>query len=372
MFTHLQGIFNFKITILWIGYLILIQQAFANKSECFANHEVCEWTKKVVAIKTPTMVASGVMLSNSLIVTNRHVIEDSEFVLVRMPNKKILKAYSIANDHVADIAFLSLIEKIPEFDINIKDIQPKSAIMIAFDIGRNDIRVFEEKDIISYPEKDKIQARIHSLTRNLPGTSGGALIDSKGNLIGIISSGGGEYNEAVPSSLLKSVFEKTNNDSSLFFEIGKSIRLCADALEEIKEFQSNTGSLLLKKIQTHCELSNNKFLFDMAGQALGKVGHLDDAIYFLEKSSNLDPKSPTSLHSLAIALHLNRSYKREILVLKKLLDFTPDNPQVLRLAVQAAAFTKNKEFGEKAISLMEIHNPGAVPLAKDFLNSALN
>ena len=122
MFTHLQGIFNFKITIFWIICLILIQQAFANKSECFANKEVCEWTKKVVAIKTPTMIASGVILSNNLIVTNRHVIEDSEFVLVKMPNKKIQKAYSIANDHVADIAFLSLIEKIPEFDINIKDV----------------------------------------------------------------------------------------------------------------------------------------------------------------------------------------------------------------------------------------------------------
>ena len=121
--------------------------------------------------------------------------------------------------------------------------------MIAFDIGRNDIRVFEEKDIISHPEKGKIQARIHSLTRNLPGTSGGALIDNKGNLIGIISSGGGEYNEAVPATLLKSVFEETNNNSSLFFETGKSIRLCADALEEIKEFQSNPGNLLLKKFK---------------------------------------------------------------------------------------------------------------------------
>ena len=55
-----------------------------------------------------------------------------------------------------------------------------------------------------------------------------------------------------------------------------------------------------------------------------------------------------------------------------MLDFTPDDPQVLRLAVQAAAFTKNKVFGEKVIELMEIHNPGAIPLARDFLNNALN
>ena len=110
----------------------------------------------------------------------------------------------------------------------------------------------------------------------------------------------------------------------------------------------------------------------MAGQAFGKVGLLNDAIYFLEKSTNLDPQSPTSLHSLAIALHLNKSYEREIPILKKLLEIIPEDPQVLRLSVQAAAFTKNKVFGDYAISLMEIHNPGAVSLAQDFLNNALN
>ena len=41
-------------------------------------------------------------------------------------------------------------------------------------------------------------------------------------------------------------------------------------------------------------------------------------------------------------------------------------------AVQAAGFSNNKEFGDYAISLMEIHNPGAVSLAKGFLESALN
>ena len=54
------------------------------------------------------------------------------------------------------------------------------------------------------------------------------------------------------------------------------------------------------------------------------------------------------------------------------MEIIPEDPQVLRLSVQAAAFTKNKAFGDYAISLMEIHNPGAVSLAQDFLNNALN
>ena len=59
-------------------------------------------------------------------------------------------------------------------------------------------------------------------------------------------------------------------------------------------------------------------------------------------------------------------------ILKTLLEIIPEDPQVLRLSVQAAAFTKNKAFGDYAISLMKIHNPGAVSLAQDFLNNALN
>ena len=38
------------------------------------------------------MVASGILLSDDLIVTNKHVAEDSEKVLVRMPDKKIVAA----------------------------------------------------------------------------------------------------------------------------------------------------------------------------------------------------------------------------------------------------------------------------------------
>ena len=131
------------------------------------------------------------------------------------------------------------------------------------------------------------------------------------------------------------------------------------------------------------EISTTLLIYALIGFIIGmiimrfinknkSIGLLNDAIYFLEKSTNLDPQSPTSLHSLAIALHLNKSYEREIPILKRLLEITPEDPQVLRLSVQAAAFTKNKAFGNYAISLMEIHNPGAVSLAQDFLNSALN
>ena len=87
-------------------------QVLGQERSCNEKEKVCEWLKKVVAIKTPTMIASGIFLSDSIIVTNRHVVEDSKAVLVRMPNKKIIKAFTNPNNHTADIAFISLTKNI--------------------------------------------------------------------------------------------------------------------------------------------------------------------------------------------------------------------------------------------------------------------
>ena len=39
--------------------------------------------KKIVGLKTKSMVASGILINENLIVTNRHVVEDHQSVLVR-------------------------------------------------------------------------------------------------------------------------------------------------------------------------------------------------------------------------------------------------------------------------------------------------
>ena len=46
--------------------------------------------------------------------------------------------------------------------------------------------------------------------------------------------------------------------------------------ETLKELESQLAVI---------QVALNKFLLDMAGQALGKIGLIDDAIYFLEKST---------------------------------------------------------------------------------------
>ena len=339
----------------------------SKETECKEKKEVCAWLKKVVAIKTPTMVASGVMISKNLILTNKHVVEDSKSLLVRTQDNKIIKAIPIPNNHMADIVLISIGEN--SYKKIIFDAKTSNKVrIVAFDIGRNAIRIFPKANLISEPEKSNPQAKIHSTAQNLPGTSGGALIDENGNLIGIVASGGSQYNEAVPIYLYNEIIQGKVNENN-FFERGKYFRLCADTLEEIKVIQDKNT---IKKLIRNCEETKNKLFFDLTGQELGKLGILNESLYFLNKSVNLDPKSPTSLHSLAVTLHLNRSYVKEITILKTLLKYTPDDPQALRLAIQAAGFTKNKEFADFTLKLMEKHNPAAIPLAKGFLDNIFN
>ena len=40
-------------------------------SACNAPEAVCKWSDRILGIKTPTMIASGTMIADGFIVTNR-------------------------------------------------------------------------------------------------------------------------------------------------------------------------------------------------------------------------------------------------------------------------------------------------------------
>ena len=61
----------------------------------------------------------------------------------------------------------------------------------------------------------------------------------------------------------------------------------------------------------------------MLGQIYGNYGDFKKSLLFLKKSSQLDPKSPTSLISLAVAYQFNRDFKNQAIVLKKLIKLIP-------------------------------------------------
>ena len=368
----IKNINNFAYFIVFIA-LFISKFALSDLKNCKYNENICNKLNQVVGIKTPMMVASGTIIDDDFIVTNRHVVEDHKQLIIRYYNGEIKKAFPLTHNFPADLAILTLNKqkKIPTKLLKLNKINGMIRV-IGFDQGRKSNRIYDKGKVIAYSDTNKYpQSRIHTDAKSLPGNSGGAVVDDNGNLVGILASGDGNINEIIPISLVNEVIKKTDlKHEDNFFKIGKNIRLCADNLEEAQYVQKNLDDKIKKNIDTYCWNSQNKQLIDQAGQTFGRLGDLNKARKFLEKSIKLDPSSPNSLISLAIVYHIQRDLEKEKPLILRLLKLTPENPQVLRLGVQVAGILKDKEMSENVLELMTKYNREALPLAKKFIENA--
>ena len=368
----IKNINNLVYCIVFIA-LFISKFALSDLKNCKYNENICNKLNQVVGIKTPMMVASGTIIDDDFIVTNRHVVEDHKQLIIRYYNGEIKKAFPLTHNFSSDLAILTLNKqkKIPTKLLKLNKINGMIRV-IGFDQGRKSNRIYDKGKVIAYSDTNKYpQSRIHTDAKSLPGNSGGAVVDDIGNLVGILASGDGNINEIIPISLVNEVIKRTDpKHEDNFFKIGKKIRLCADNLEEAQYFQKSLDDKIKKNIDTYCWNSQNKQLIDQAGQTFGRLGDLNKARKFLEKSIKLDPSSPNSLISLAIVYHIQRDLEKEKPLILRLLKLTPENPQVLRLGVQVAGILKDKNMSDNVLELMSKYNKDALPLAKKFIENA--
>ena len=351
-------------------------------SNCDAPSPVCEWVQNTVGIKTPNMIASGTMIAPHLILTNRHVVENHALINVRMTSGDIRRARPVPHDVPVDLVILQL------EDATEKQLIPEALMLdmatgtkqilrvVAFDQGRNQTRAYDPSSYAIFPNLGvNPRARIHSDATALPGNSGGAVVDEAGKLVGILAAGDGDISEIIPISHLPSLLKSSSNEAGTdhaeaFFAQGKAIRDCADLLYDAKLVLREPSTDLLQTLEAACLAAKNKMLFDQAGQKYGQWWMFAKSEMFLLKSLSLDPNSPNTLMSLAVTYHLNREMEKEKPILARYLDINPQNAQALRLAVQVAGFLKDKAFAERALRLMAVHNPAALPMAQSYIDSA--
>ena len=371
-----SSIAKYLITPILLTLIIVVslQNRLQADAVCDDQDKVCTWKKRIVGIKTPTMTASGFLLDDGTLITNKHVAEDHPVVKVKLPSGQILTAKPSPNDYPADLAILVIPSYAPIFSEQIKIHQGKlqKLRVVAFDQGRNGTRIYPVSTFAIYPDSKKYpQARIHSDVFALPGNSGGAVVNELGELVGILASGDGNINEIIPAKHISAV-QNSSDDSKRedFVTQGRAIRTCADLLYESNSIAKNPPASLVSDLKTACLQSKNKQLFDQAGQLFGKWWMFLLSEMFLTESLKLDPNSPNTLMSLAVAYHLNRDYIKEKPLLEKYLELNPSDPQALRLSVQVAGLLKDEAFAEKSLELMREHNPNAVEFAQEFLNSS--
>ena len=351
-------------------------------SNCGAPAPVCAWLQNTVGIKTPSMIASGTMIAPHLILTNRHVVEDHDLIMVRTTSGDIMRARPIPHDVPVDLVILRLedaeeTKAIPEaLTLDMATGTKQILRVVAFDQGRHQTRAYGPSSYAVFPNLGvNPRARIHSDAKALPGNSGGAVVDEAGKLVGILAAGDGDISEIIPISHLPALLKSSSNEAGRdhaksFFAQGKAIRDCADLLYDARLVVREPSADLLQTLEVACLAARNKMLFDQAGQKYGQWWMFAKSEMFLLKSLSLDPNSPNTLMSLAVTYHLNREMEKEKPILARYLDINPQNSQALRLAVQVAGFLKDKAFAERALELMAMHNPAAVPMAQSYIDSA--
>ncbi len=167
---------------------------------------------------------SGVIISkDGYIVTNNHVVDFADEIIVTLPNNKEYKAQKVGTDPATDLAVIKIEENnlpVPKFadSEKIKVGQWVIAVGNPFDYLTSSVTA----GIVSAKNRkiDIIQAEgaheefIQTDAAVNPGNSGGALIDENGQLVGIttaIATPTGSYagySFAIPSNLMLDIVNK--------------------------------------------------------------------------------------------------------------------------------------------------------------------
>ncbi|HNW48192.1 MAG: trypsin-like peptidase domain-containing protein [Bacteroidales bacterium] len=165
---------------------------------------------------------SGVIISpDGYIITNNHVIESADEINVTLDNNKSFRAKLVGADPVTDIALIKVdAQKLPFLNFGNSDSLRLGEWVIAIGNPYNlrstitaGIVSAKARSIPSENEEFKIESFIQTDAAVNPGNSGGALVNTRGELIGIntaIASRTGSYTGysfAVPSSIAKKVIE---------------------------------------------------------------------------------------------------------------------------------------------------------------------
>lgn len=132
---------------------------------------------------------SGVVVRRGVIATAFHVVEPADRIDVRLSDGRVVPARLIAGDAKSDIALLSVdVDLAPfEFAVAPKLAEPACAIGNAFGLGLSVTCGVVSAVGVTNAGFNAIEDFVQTDAAANPGSSGGALVDAEGRLIGMVS-----------------------------------------------------------------------------------------------------------------------------------------------------------------------------------------
>ena len=363
----------------WIWSLILtsiitwpILGAKPTLANCSAPNIVCKAKSKVYNIRSFSPAASAVRIGPELLVTNRHVVVNKTSAQLVTHFGEVLEAAVIPSKYPGDLILLR-VKNLPEgTGLLPAALTSLDTVLytVGFDIGRQAIRIYRSGLPTTLPISEKHLSRIHHNAQSQPGNSGGALIDSQGRLVGIVSAGGEGRHDAIPATDIKRLKAMSGEQYKVAHNrISLAYRQCMAATANASQSRQTMTDNQTDFIFDRCIASNNRQLLDSAAQTLGRRGFFEKSIKLFKASLSQDPGSLNTRLGLVVTLHLARQYKEEVPHLRILLQKLPKNLQVLRFAIQAGTWSETPALADKGMTLLKKHHPKLAPLAARFRNT---
>ena len=108
---------------------------------------------------------------------------------------------------------------------------------------------------------------------------------------GTASGGAGRF-EAVPASQIATLKEMSGPaHEAKSKSLGRNVRECTLMLEKARRLGDKLPEKIAGEVMASCGASENRQLFDLAGQLFGRQRKFDDAIKFFERSLEKDPNA---------------------------------------------------------------------------------
>ncbi|MEQ8665722.1 MAG: trypsin-like peptidase domain-containing protein [Rhodospirillales bacterium] len=351
--------------------LLVLLPARAQQPTCTAPAPVCDARAAVFPISAFDPVGSAVRIGEEMLVSARHVIADSDEVVVFLPNGTRTRAIPVPSAYPGDIVLLHAYDLPPGPVLEVSEIDPDATLFtIGVDVSFGTVRAYDPGTVTLLPAPGKPLARLHHSAYSQPGNSGGALVDDAGRLMAIIASGGEGRDEAIPATTIATLREMSGQDFvDQDAEIDAAIRICTLTLDAFRDPAAAMTPQDAKAVATACRRTGNRQYFDNAAQALGTRGLFDESIALFEASLEQDPHTLNGRLGLATTYHIAARYEDELPHLRFLLEHIPEDPQVVRLAIQAGTWAGDTEMARAALETLRRTNPNLVSMAERFIEA---
>ncbi|MGE5425443.1 MAG: Do family serine endopeptidase [Syntrophothermus sp.] len=202
--------------------VVHIRTEFERKSDVYDNFfNFFNWGPPMQSQRIEGMGSGVIIASDGYIVTNNHVVQDADNITVTLNDKRVYKGTVVGTDPGSDLAVIKIDEKNLPYLIygNSDDVRIGQWVLAVgnpFNLTSTvtaGIVSAKARDINILGEKSSVESFIQTDAAVNPGNSGGALVDIRGQLIGInaaIASGTGSYvgySFAIPANIVKKVVD---------------------------------------------------------------------------------------------------------------------------------------------------------------------